>query len=83
MLQLDKSELVNRFYVAQSLKPTKNDWVLQIAQDKKDLDINLGDEEVRKLKVSKFKEIIQKKVNSFAARYFSDIQSRQTKTQHL
>ena len=83
VLQLDKSELVHRFYVAQSLKPTKNDWVLQIAQDKKDLDINLGDEDVRKLNIFKFKEIIQKKCNVFAARYFCDIQSRQTKTQHL
>ena len=35
VLQLDRSELVHRFYVTQSLKPTKNDWVIQIAQDKK------------------------------------------------
>ena len=83
VLQLDRSELVHRFYVAQSLKPTKNDWVLQIAQDKKDLGINLDDEEVRKLTLFKFKESIQKKVNLFAARYFSDIQARQTKTQQL
>ena len=83
VLQLDRSELVHRFYVAQSLKPTKNDWVLQIAQDKKDLGINLYDEEVRKLTLFKFKESIQKKVNLFAARYFSDIQARQTKTQQL
>ena len=45
--------------------------------------MNLEDEEVRKLKISKFKEFLQNKVNSYAARYFADIQSRQTKSQHL
>ena len=36
-MYLNEDELVYKFFMAQSLKPSKNDWVLQILQDKKDL----------------------------------------------
>ena len=83
ILHLDESELLNKFYLAQSLKPGKNDWVLQIAKDKKELKINLSDEQVKKMSKYKFKEIVMSKINALAARQFSEIQLKQKKTKQL
>ena len=83
ILHLDESELLNKFYLAQSLKPGKNDWVLQISKDKKELKINLSDEKVKKMSKYKFKEIVMSKINALAARQFSEIQLKQQKTKQL
>ena len=83
ILHLDESELVYKFYLAQKLRPSKNDWSCQITQDKKDLNLNLSDEEIMKMSKPKFKKILQIKTNSCAAKYFLKIQSKQTKTAHL
>ena len=83
ILHSDETELLNKFYSAQLLRPTKNDWVQQITKDKKDLNINLSDEEVKLMSKPKFKELVLRKLNAFAARQFSEIQSKQQKTKQL
>ena len=55
ILHSDETELLNKFYSAQLLRPTKNDWVQQITKDKKDLNINLSDEEVKLMSKPKLK----------------------------
>ena len=35
IMHLNKNELLFKFYLAQKLKPSKNDWVIQIGKDKK------------------------------------------------
>ena len=74
ILHLDESELVYKFYLAQSLRPSKNDWVLQIAQDKKDLNMEISDQDVRKMSEMKFKKILKSKINLSAANYLKNIQ---------
>ena len=83
ILHLDENELLYKFYVAQKLKPNKSDWVSQIIKDKKDLKIQINDEEVRKMSKTKFKQLIQTKINEFAKRCFLEIQSKQSKTSKL
>ena len=43
IMHLNEDELVYKFFKAQSLRPSKNDWVLQILQDKKDLNLEMDD----------------------------------------
>ena len=83
ILQKDRNELLYKFYLAQKLKPTTKDWVLQIEKDKKDLNLTIDDEEVSKMSKYKFKQIVQKKIHEFATRCFLAIQSKQSKTSNL
>ena len=53
LIHLDENELINKFYVPQSLKPRKNDWALQILQDKKDLNLDKSDKEMKNISKTK------------------------------
>ena len=83
ILYLSENELVYKFYSAQLLKPGRNDWVIQIAKDKKELNFKFDDEEIRSMSRDKFKGIILKKINELAAKYFQEIKSRQQKIKQL
>jgi hypothetical protein len=61
ILKRDDNELLKRFYFAQKVFKTKNDWVELIDKDKNDLELDLTDEEISKMKETKFNSII----NSF------------------
>ena len=58
ILQRDKNELLQRFYLAQKVSKTKNDWSELVEKDKSDFEIDLTDEEISKMKESKFKNIV-------------------------
>ena len=83
ILHLDKSELLYKFYVAQKLKANKNDWVTQIIKDKKDLQIEISDEEVARMSKFRFKQLLKDKVNEFATKCFKAIQLKQSKSSKL
>ena len=57
--------------------------MVQITQDKKELNLEFDDDEIRNMTRAKFKSIILKKINEFAAKYFQRIQSKQQKTKHF
>ena len=62
VLHLDSSELVYKFYSAQKLKPVKNDFVIQIEQDKSDLRLkNLSDDDIKKISKEKFRSCLLSK----------------------
>ena len=48
ILRLDKEELLFKFQLAQTLKPSKNDWVLTIKQDLKEININMNEDKFSK-----------------------------------
>ena len=83
LMHLDKDELIYKFYVAQCLRPGKNDWALQILADKKDLNLDISDEEMRNISKTKFQKILQSRIKENAAKYLSKTQLRQSKTKHL
>jgi len=53
----DKSELINRVYLAQKRRPVKDDWVLTLNDDKEAVKINFTDEERSTMKKEQFKKI--------------------------
>ena len=79
LMHLDENE----FYVAQSLRPSKNDWALQIMQDKKDLNLDISDEEMRNISKTKFQKILQSRIKENAAKFLIKTQLRQSKTKHM
>ena len=83
ILNLDEDELLYKFYLAQSLRPCKTDWSETIKQDMSDIDLQMSEEQIKKTKKIKFKNIIQSKMNVCVKKYFIDMQSKQSKTSHL
>jgi hypothetical protein len=82
IMDLNQDELVYTFFKVQSLRPSKN-WVLQIMQDKKDLNLNIVDKDVKKMSRTTFQKMLQSKINENTAKYLPKIQSKQSKTKHL
>ena len=76
--QLDKEELLFKSHLAQTLKPSKNDWVLTIKQDLKEIGLNMNEEEIFKLSLDKFKAIVISKVNSCVKKQFMSKQGSKT-----
>ena len=60
ILNRNDNELLKRFYHTQKLFRTKNDWVELVEQDKEDFGIHISDDEISKMKESKFKSLVNK-----------------------
>ena len=61
ILQQDKKELIARIYSAQVLRPEKNDFLLQIREDKYELGIKLSEDDNRGMSKEKFKSFVKKR----------------------
>ena len=61
ILHLGENELLYKFYLAQKFKPGRNDWILVVHKDLEELNINMEEEDVKKITLQKFKDIICQK----------------------
>ena len=77
----DNNELLFKFYSAQKLRPVKNDYVLQIEKDLVDLQWKISENEVKQISKTKFKKIMENKVNVSAKKHLEKM--KKSKTDHL
>ena len=80
ILQRDETDLLKRFYQAQALCKTKNDWAELIEKEKKEYAIELTDDEISGLKKNKFKVIVEKAVNRKALEYLNKAAEKHSKS---
>ena len=66
ILQRDQNSMLYRFFNTQWLNPTKGDWVLQVKEDLKDLNICSSFENIKSKSKQAFKMYVKKKVKIFA-----------------
>ena len=84
VLNLDKRELLYKFYEAQKLRSVKNDWVRQIDIDKAELGLeNLSEEDIRNTSKERFRKFVHKRIVDVKKKDFSKIVSKQSKTKDL
>ena len=83
ILSRDPRELVRKVYEAQRLKTVTKDWFEMICQEKIKYDICLSDQEIRCMSKSKFKEIVNKKVNCYAFSKLKEKAESQSKCQQI
>ena len=83
ILKRPKTELINRFYRAQKLKPSKNDWVKQIEEDIKELKLELTDKYIKKLSKYKFKKILEETIGKKAFEYLIKKKDMHSKVEHI
>ena len=46
LFNVNKSELIHKFYKSQQLATNKNDWITQVEQVKKDIFINVSEDNI-------------------------------------
>ena len=83
LVNFNKKELLYKFYTAQKLKPNKGDWVEQLGKDKRELGLQLKDEEIIRLSKAKFRGIVKTKIEKIAAKYLNEIKYNHSKNQNL
>ena len=62
---------------------SKDDWITQIVDDKKELDIGLSENEIKCMKKYKFKKLIKKKLYEKAREYLFKLKDKHSKTENL
>ena len=80
ILHRDENELVRKVYEVQKIKMTKGDWFEMIQNEKKKFKITLSDEEIANSSKYKFKNMVEKQVNTFAFEYLKEKASVNSKS---
>ena len=83
ILQRDGKELLKKVYLAQQVVQTKHDWAELVTMDKLDMEIDLTDEEISKMKESKFKNIVDKAVAKKALQHLNTTADSHSKSRIL
>ena len=83
ILHLDEKELLYRFLCAQTLKPSKNDWILEVYKNLDEINLKISEQEIKNMSKGKFKHLVQQKINMSVKKDFQKIQSKQSKTSNL
>lgn len=83
VVNLDKTEVLHKFYIAQKLNKSKDDWVEQLEKDKVDLDLQMEDDEIKCIKKEQFRNIVKNKIEKFSAKYLMQLKRSHSKTEHL
>ena len=66
ILEEDQESRTYRFFQAQLQIPTKGDWVSECRKDLTELEIEKTFEEIRKMSISQFKNLLKKKISETA-----------------
>ena len=69
---LNKNELLYKFFQAQVDSPSKNDWILTVEENFKKLQINLPIEAFEGMSKEQFKKEVKEKIQSAALEYLQE-----------
>ena len=64
------------------MRPVKKDWALRVKDDISDLNLRLGEDDMKWLSKEEFQKIEKKKMNAHVTEYFLNVQAQKVKTQH-
>ena len=83
ILHKSDKELAKQFLEAQQISPSKNDWCLKVVEDMKAVNINLSESEIRSMKKSKFKRIVNINIRESARKYLIKLKNKHSKSDGL
>ena len=69
ILHQEKDSMIYKFFNLQIQYPSKGDWASTCRNDLKHLDINLSMDEIQKMSLSQFKNLVRTKCNKGAYKY--------------
>ena len=74
---------MNKFYNLQKQCPVKNDWTLQIEEDKKEINMSYSDDDIKTVSKNKFKRVLKEKISAAALKYLNKLAEGHTKSKKL
>ena len=83
LVNVDKSELIQKFFTAQKLNKSKGDWIYQLEQDKKDLDMDLSDVDITYYSEDQFRKVVKSRTERFFAKNLEKLRGSHSKTVNL
>ena len=83
MVNLSKNEVLFKFYTAQNINRNKDDWVEQLDKDKKELDLQLSDNEIKSYSKEQFRRLVKAKLERSAGKYLEEIRYSHSKTENI
>ena len=83
LLNLEKTDLLFRFFEAQMKNPTKGDWILQVLDDLKELEISSNLDDIKLMSKDAFKSLVKNKSKVSALKYLNKLKSGHSKMENL
>ena len=80
LVNLKSTEVLHKMYLAQKLNCSKGDWVEQLETDKKELNLNQDDEELKSFKQEQFRIMVKKRITIAAGKYLENIRNSHTES---
>ena len=76
ILHQNENELLYKFFQAQKLKPTKNDWVREVNKNLQEWGINVSEIDLKKISNEKLKKVIDDRMKLSVREDFRKIQEK-------
>ena len=83
VLHRDRDELIRKIYEMQKLDHNKGDWFESIQQDRAEFDIGETDQEISGMSQEKFRNVIEKKIQTAAIEYLKGMAVKHSKSEKL
>ena len=83
ILSKPESEMIRKVYEVQKQIITKKDWYSLVNDNKKELDINLSEEQISKMSKDRFRSIVSKAVDHKAMDHLNTIALSHSKSEDL
>ena len=85
LLRKSESELVKKFFDTQKKFTSKNDWIIQVQNDLKDLNIDKTEEEIIKMTKYSYKKLIKNKlkINATHSLFYDKSEEKRSKIKNL
>jgi len=80
ILNKPEDELVKKVFLTQMKFPSKNDWILQIEEDIKSLDINLSHGSIKSMKKLAFKKLLKKKMLEKSTEFIFTMKNKENRS---
>jgi hypothetical protein len=83
LLNEEENSLVNQFLRIQMENPSKADWINQVKDDLKILDVALSPEDIEKLSKDQFRKVLQDRIDVKALEYLNCLKAKHSKVLHI
>ena len=83
ILTRNENELIKRVFNAQERKPIKDDWINTINSDKESLGVKYDNNDIKNMKINKFKKYVKTLVKEKTLKYLNSLKSQHSKVKHI
>jgi hypothetical protein len=83
LANLNKEEMLYKFFITQWMYPVRNDWVHQVREDLADFNLEVDLDQLTKMSKNVFKRMVKKKLKEYSLGYLTTIKEKHSKMDQL